>query len=69
MTDTGLAELTGLSKLESLLLNEAPITDDGLESLKKLKNLKMLNLSFCDALSQGAIDDLQEALPDCQISY
>ena len=34
------------------------------ESLKKLKSLRLLNLTYCDQLSQEALSELQQAIGD-----
>ena len=69
VTDTGIAELEGLQQLETLLLNGITITDAALESLKKLKSLRLLDLTYCDELSQGAVNELRAALPNTQVSF
>lgn len=69
-TDEGLRELSQHSKLQDLHLyadtRRSPITDAGIRHLRKLKNLTWLILD-ADKISERAAEDLQRALPQCEI--
>jgi Leucine-rich repeat (LRR) protein len=56
--------LKKLSNLETLHLDENEITD--ISSLKNLVNLRVLNLQN-NPITKQQIDELQEALPNCDI--
>jgi hypothetical protein len=58
-TDNGLAELRAMTKLE--------VTDDGLEHLKYLPNLRIVVLDASHVTREGA-QALSDALPECLIS-
>lgn len=64
ITDAGLRHLAGLTQLTSLDLTDTRITDNGLQHLVELKNLTELRLPF--NLSEAAVQQLQQELPDCQ---
>ena len=69
--ETLVKELSGLSALTYLNLSEnRNITDEGLETLKKLPKLKILNLSSCSITSTG-LDSLRilTRLESLDISY
>ena len=68
VTDEGLKHLGALEHLEELDLMETRITDRGLEHLSQLRSLRQLNLSGTRVTSEG-LYKLQQALPDCRISY
>lgn len=72
ITDAGLAGLRDLVSLEKLDLISTNFSDQGLRELYGLKNLKELNLLRFDqqriTLSDSAVEDLQKALPNCQIT-
>lgn len=69
-SDEGLRELTRHRNLETLHLysdnQRSPITDAGVRHLHKLKKLTWLILD-ADKISKGAEEDLQRALPQCEI--
>ena len=69
-TDDGLRELTLHPKLKTLHLytddDRLPITDAGIQHLHKLKKLEWLILETSN-LSNGAVEELQRALPKCEI--
>jgi hypothetical protein len=67
LTDVGMKYLTPLSNLERLDIQYSPVTDAGLEPLKSLRKLKVLWLGGTKVTENG-IQDLQESLPECQIS-
>jgi len=67
LTNRCLASIQGLTRLESLsLVGITTITDDGLEILKKLTNLRRLNLRRTKVTEAG-VKDLEQALPNCEI--
>jgi hypothetical protein len=41
----------------------------GLSHLSELTNLTELNLDECSALTESVVDELREALPECEISW
>jgi serine/threonine protein kinase len=57
--------LAGLTKLETLYLNDNKVSN--VSALMGLTNLTMLTLSN-NPLTQSQVDELQEALPNCDIS-
>jgi Leucine-rich repeat (LRR) protein len=67
VTDAGLEHLKGLSQLRHLVLNGTQVTDAGLEHLKGLTQLQKLNLNDTKVTDAG-VKDLQQALPEVQIS-
>ena len=68
-TDEVLAEkLKGITKLERLWLEDAQITDAGLVHLKGLTKLERLHL-YDTKVTDAGVQDLQKALPDCEISH
>ncbi|MCL2347881.1 MAG: hypothetical protein FWC50_06410, partial [Planctomycetaceae bacterium] len=70
ISDSGLENLKGLTKLKTLWLNgNQNITDAGLKSLAGLKDLEGLDLTGCDKMTDKGVAELQKALPNCKISY
>ena len=70
ITDAGLQRLENLSKLEALDLEwSAGITGRGLQSIAKLQNLRWLDLSFCSAITREDVNELQRALPHCEVEF
>jgi hypothetical protein len=57
-----------LKSLEALYLGYTPISDAGLAHLRGLTKLKTLGLQRTKVTDEG-VDQLQEALPDCQFYY
>jgi WD40 repeat protein len=56
VSDAGLVHLAGLKELRELRLDNArDVTDQGLESLKKLTRLKSLSLQYTDVAGPGLI--------------
>ena len=53
VTDAELVQLSNLSSLERLLLNDVKITDDGLLSLKVLTNMKVVVLNDTEITDAG----------------
>ena len=68
ITDEGIATITGLAALERLDLSQTPITDASLGHLKSLSKLAKLELNGT-SVTPAAVEDLQRALPDCQIVW
>ncbi len=60
VTDVGLQRITRLAWLTELNLSSCDLTDHGLAWLKELKNLRVLNLSYCNRLSAGGLKRLRE---------
>ena len=60
-----ISALAGLTNLESLSLGSNNISD--ISSLAGLTNLKKLSL-YSNPLTQKQVDDLQKALPNCEIT-
>ena len=58
VTDKGLADLQGMTALESLHLEGTAVTDAGLANLKSLSNLQYLNL-FNTAVTDQGVANLQ----------
>jgi hypothetical protein len=70
VTDGGLQHLATLSTLEALDLEwSSAITARGLRSVAKLRNLRWLDLSFCPTITREDIDELQRALPRCEVEF
>ena len=72
ITDDALRVLTEMPNLRSLTVSsearlDPRLTDAGLANLKDLQNLDKLVISG-DWASDGAIDELRSALPDCKIT-
>ena len=66
ITDVGAQELKGLTRLQILDLRWTYVTDAGLVPIKELTNLKELWLSDSKVTDAG-VNELQKALPNCQI--
>ncbi|MBD3285532.1 hypothetical protein GF338_04265 [candidate division WOR-3 bacterium] len=66
ITNAGLTHLQNLMNLRKLNLMYTDITDAGLRHLAGLKNLKELWLT--PNITESGIEELQKALPDCNIS-
>jgi hypothetical protein len=70
ITDAGLQHLATLSTLEVLDLEwSSAITGRGLRSVARLLNLRWLDLSFCSAITREDVDELQRALPHCEVEF
>ena len=63
INDAGLENVSGLTKLEELVLSNTKITDAGWEHLKGFTNLRQLFLNFT-SVTESARSKLQEALPN-----
>lgn len=67
LDDSSLQWISQIDGLESLDLMEASgVTDEGLTQLHRLKQLKRVRISGCNA-SAGAVERLKAALPDATI--
>ena len=66
ITNAGLVQLKGMTKLEELLLFCPKVTDAGLVHLTGLTNLQELGLGSTKVTDAG-VADLQKALPNCKI--
>jgi hypothetical protein len=67
VTDAGLVHLRGLTQLHSLYLDGTRVTDAGLVHLRGLTRLRILYLVGTQTTDVG-VQELQKALPDCQIN-
>nr|NGX57498.1 hypothetical protein [Chlamydiota bacterium] len=68
MEDKDIKHLASLTELIVLNLTDCTFFEDaGLMDLKALTKLRLLNLYGCYQLSEGAIEELREALPDTAI--
>ncbi len=69
VTDAGLIHLKGLTRLERLYLRGTKVTDAGLEHLKKLSGHPSIHLGWDKGrISDAALEELQKALPNAQVS-
>ncbi len=54
--------------LRWLILGEADqITDEGLQTLGKLKRLKVLRMDLARHMTPAGIEELKDSLPNCEI--
>lgn len=60
VTDASLQRIARLGWLVELNLSSCDLTDHGLAWLKELKNLRVLNLSYCNRLSGRGLKHLRE---------
>jgi hypothetical protein len=67
VTGTGLRHLSGLEHVKTLYLCQ--ITDDQLEQLKGLTQLRAITLPICDDthITDAGVEKLRQALPNCKI--
>lgn len=68
VSDAGLEHIQHLSNIFSLSLENTRVTDAGLEVIRKLSRLRYLRLAGTDVSEEG-IQSLQEALPDCSVTW
>lgn len=66
--DSMVRHLAGMERLETLDITHNPITDVGLEELKKVTTLKSLLLQGTQVTAAG-VADLQKALPNCDVQW
>lgn len=64
-----LADLSSIESLESLNLYGTPLKEAPIDQLVQLTQLKRLFLFQTDLYSEAAIEQLREALPDCEIDF
>jgi hypothetical protein len=67
ITDQSARQLGGCTALADLRLDSTQVSDATLGALKRLKNLKELNVGRAKCTAKG-VADLQKALPDVKIS-
>lgn len=68
LSDVGLAYVTALPQLKELRLDGTQVTDAGLAHLTRLTGLSDLTLiDNADELTSSGIEELQKALPECNI--
>ena len=67
MTDEGLASLSKLTKLRTLMLAHTPLTDDGLDFLAAMPQLRMLDLRGTQVTGAG-VQKLLKANPQLEIT-
>jgi len=65
--DQDLKALVPMSRLRNLSLKSAQITEKGLETLKRMKQLKHMSVFNVSGINKAQIDDLQKALPNCHV--
>ncbi len=65
-TDDLLARLVDVPGIEEVRLDLTDVTDDGMKSLAKLKNLKSLTVSG-GRVSQAGLKKFREAPPNCTV--
>jgi len=66
--DAGVANLSGLTKLTSLLLDTVDLTDAGVAHVGGFKRLQQLDLYHTLVTDKG-FQQLKQALPECVIHY
>ena len=67
LTDAGVKHLESLDKLQNLTLKlNVGVTDAAVPSLIKLRDLKTLDVAQT-TLSDAGLQQLRQALPNCQI--
>ncbi|MGI9470809.1 MAG: hypothetical protein ACR2NZ_04715 [Rubripirellula sp.] len=66
--DRALATISNCPQLQELRLERTCVTDEGLKYLHGMPNLRYLNLKRCP-VSQGAVQQLSDALPGCYIEW
>jgi hypothetical protein len=62
-----LEEVSTMQSLEKLDIGFSNITDASAEYLKRMTNLKELDLDYSKHLSSKAVKEIMEALPNCKI--
>jgi beta-lactamase regulating signal transducer with metallopeptidase domain len=67
LTDEGLAQLTGLTKLKTLEVSGPNITDAGLVHLYAMKRLKSLTVNDT-SVTQHGIEELKKHLPELKVT-
>jgi hypothetical protein len=62
VSDSGLKEIQGLTRLQTLALGDVPVTDAGAAALSELSNLQELDLGLT-RLTPSAVRSLRDKLP------
>lgn len=65
LDDDSISHLLVLARLSSLDISSNPISDSGFGKLSTMSNLRELFIAELNRVSDKAIDQLAEALPDC----
>ena len=68
MTDAGLVNLEGLTRLQYLSLRDTDVTDRGLMYLEALRQLDILMLNNTDVTVQG-LKKFRKASPTCYVTW
>lgn len=68
ISDAGFSNLSGMKKLETLIVVNAAVTDAGLEHVKKLTNLKRVQLAKTQVTEAG-VASLKQSLPNCIVEF
>jgi Leucine-rich repeat (LRR) protein len=68
ITDAGVANLRGLTKLSGLSLYETEIGNPALDAIKEMKSLKSVNIKRTNVTDAG-IEDLKKARPDLVVTH
>jgi hypothetical protein len=68
VTDAGLEQIKGLSRLRWLALDQTEVTDEGIAHLGGLPILAELSLNETRVTAEG-VSKLQKALPGCKITH
>jgi len=68
LTDKGIKQLKGLTKLKTLNLSFSALTDDGLRHLSQLKNLENSIVEGTNVTAKG-VADLHCAIPKVMITH
>ncbi|MBN2492970.1 MAG: hypothetical protein JXR96_00160, partial [Deltaproteobacteria bacterium] len=69
LLDPGLAQLSSLTGLQRLCLGGNDISSRGLRHLRGLERLRLLDLRYNKQISDRALVDLRQDLPDCAGIY
>lgn len=69
LTDKDIHEIAKITSLTYLNVTGSNFTDKGLRKLSKLKRLTHLTMKDCPNVDQAAVENLEAALPQCQIKY
>jgi len=62
-----LKDLANLGRLEALGVGKTALTDEGLQCLVDIPNLRWLWLFGCDQLTEEGINDFRAARPDVEV--
>lgn len=65
--DEDLGPLLGMKRLNTLGLQDTPITDDSFKVLKQLKSVTILDIRNCQHISQAGAEQLAKEMPWCRI--